>query len=63
MLEIPNSDALSESNCYFSHFPAPGYLQRSFAYCWRVPTSNFEIESLSEKADECYGERIVYDEK
>ena len=63
MLETPNSDALSESNCYFSHFPAPRYLQRLIAHCQCVSTSDFEIEPLSEKADEFYGEWIVYDEK
>ena len=63
MLETPNSDTLSESNCYFSPLPAPRYFQRLFAHCLCVSTSDFEIEALSEKADECYGEWIVYDEK
>ena len=63
MLETPNSDALSESNCYLGHYHAPRYLQRLFAYCRRVSTSDFEIEPLSEEADESYGEWIVYDEK
>ena len=63
MLETPNSDALSESGWYFSHFPVPRCLQTFFAYCRRVSTSDFEIEPLSEKADECYGEWIVYGEK
>ena len=63
MLGIPNSDALSESNCHFSQSPAPRYLKGLFVHCRRVPTSNFEIESLSEKSDECYGEWIVCGEK
>ena len=63
MLETPNSDAPRESNCYFSHLAVPRYLQRLFAHSLSVSTSDFETELLLEKADECYGEWIVYDEK
>ena len=63
MPETPNSHESSESNCSFNHFPAPRYRQRLFAHRRCVSASDFEPEAFSEKADECYGEWIVYNEE
>ena len=63
MPETPNSDAPSESNSYLIHFPRPRYVQRLFAHCRCVLTSDFEIEPLLEKPDERCDEWMVYDEK
>ena len=63
MLETPNSEDLSESNCHSSHISVLCYLQRLLADYRCVLVSDFETESLSEEAYECYGEWIAYDEK
>ena len=63
MLETPNSQDLSESNCYSSYSPAPRYLQSLFADCQACRLVTFKNVPLSEKADECYGEWLIYDEK
>ena len=63
MLETPNSPGLSESNCYSINCPVPRYLPGLSVRRQSVSASDFKNEPLSEKADECYGEWLTYDEK
>ena len=63
MLETPNSEDLSESNCHSSHVPLLRYLQSLLADYRCVLVNDFKTECLSEEAYECYGESRIYDEK